>query len=229
MFDFLSIFQSSNTSNVQFERKLTYVKNERMGGFVPKYERMEKTSGQDSIANVDFAGAQGQDTLSNKSKSDDQFGFADLLDMVNPLHHIPVVGHFYREFTGDEIKPIGKMVGGAAFGGPLGVATALIDSVIINETGSDMTGNAFSLASGNGFSQKEQNFDDAPITPTIQTASNNIEPASGHTSGIEDTVKQDNEMVQALLAYSNLQSNDNAVKALTAQSDINIFEAMNES
>ena len=58
-------------------------------------------------------------------------GFADLLDMVNPLQHIPVIGSIYRQISGDEIRPIIKIAGGALFGGPLGAAFS-VASVAFN-------------------------------------------------------------------------------------------------
>ena len=75
------------------------------------------------------------------------FGFGDLIDMINPLQHIPVLNLAYRHVTGDTIRPIGKIIGGAVFGGPLGAmvggAVALADSVVMAETGQDMAGLAF--------------------------------------------------------------------------------------
>lgn len=48
--------------------------------------------------------------------------FRDLLDIVNPLQHIPGVSQVYRKLTGDEIKPAMALAGGALFGGPIGAA-----------------------------------------------------------------------------------------------------------
>lgn len=75
-----------------------------------------------------------------------EFGFGDLIDMVNPLQHIPIVGHLYREATGDHIKPISQILGGAVFGGPLGAAGGLVNAIVREETGKDITGNAMALA-----------------------------------------------------------------------------------
>ncbi|NQW08897.1 MAG: hypothetical protein HQ481_03305 [Alphaproteobacteria bacterium] len=69
------------------------------------------------------------------------FGFGDLLDVINPLHHIPIVGMIYRQLTGDAIAEAPHMVGGALWGGPMGVIAALTDSVVRGETGHD-TGTA---------------------------------------------------------------------------------------
>jgi len=188
-----SLFTSQSSDNTQ--RVLTYVKNERMGGYVPKYEYIAKPEPKAQDMENSLAGALGEDTLSyqssqQSSSEEEQFGFADLVDMVNPLHHVPVVGHVYRELTGDEIKPISKIVGGAAFSGPLGVATALIDTVIIEETGQDMANNAIGMA----FGSEDQAFE-------TQLAQNDI-PETAIENAFETA--DDYEMTAALLAYSDL-------------------------
>ena len=40
---------------------------------------------------------------------EDGLSFLDLIDVVNPLHHIPVVGPMYREITGDVINPLPRI------------------------------------------------------------------------------------------------------------------------
>lgn len=73
-----------------------------------------------------------------KAFGDDGFTFHDLIDMVNPLHHIPVVGTLYRDMTGDELDPASRIVGGALFGGPIGGGLALANVFIEHETGQDV-------------------------------------------------------------------------------------------
>lgn len=74
-------------------------------------------------------------------EKDESFGFFDLIDMVNPLQHIPLIGGLYRKLTGDEIKPMSRIVGGAAFGGPLGAASGIVNAVAQWGTGQDVAGN----------------------------------------------------------------------------------------
>jgi len=64
--------------------------------------------------------------LAGKLFGDDGFGFRDVLDLVNPLQHIPVVGNVYRKLTGDEIAPGMRVAGGALFGGPVGAALSML-------------------------------------------------------------------------------------------------------
>lgn len=76
-----------------------------------------------------------QSPAQESAQTEESFGFGDLLDMINPLHHIPLVNIVYRNLSGDTIKPIGKIIGGAAFGGPLGLASSLAGIVIDTEFG----------------------------------------------------------------------------------------------
>ena len=43
----------------------------------------------------------------------DGLTFGDVLDVINPLQHIPVVSTIYRAITGDEISPGARVAGGA--------------------------------------------------------------------------------------------------------------------
>ncbi len=64
--------------------------------------------------------------------------FRDVLDIINPLHHIPVVGNLYRKITGDVIAPAIRVAGGALFGGPLGAAFAAASVVMQAVVGDDV-------------------------------------------------------------------------------------------
>lgn len=88
-----------------------------------------------------------------------EFGFADLIDMVNPLQHIPLVSSLYREITGDEIKPISRIVGGAVFGGAVGAASSVANVVVEAETGKDIAGNLVALVSPDKPGSDDQAFE----------------------------------------------------------------------
>ncbi len=73
---------------------------------------------------------------------DDGFGFDDVIDLVNPLQHIPIVNWIYRAITGDEIATGPRILGGALFGGgPLGagiaIATGAANAELTQRTGKD--------------------------------------------------------------------------------------------
>ena len=80
--------------------------------------------------------------------TDDSFGFADLLDVINPLQHIPVISTLYRELTGDTISDTARMAGGAVWGGPAGVIGALANTITASETGGDIGATAMAYLRG---------------------------------------------------------------------------------
>ncbi|MCW8087176.1 hypothetical protein [Sabulicella glaciei] len=50
--------------------------------------------------------------------------FDEVVEGLNPLHHLPGVGMIYRAATGAQIHPLMRVLGGAVTGGPLGMAMA---------------------------------------------------------------------------------------------------------
>lgn len=74
---------------------------------------------------------------SNQPANEMDFGFHDLLDVVNPLQHLPGIGWLYREVTGDTMKPPAAIAGGALFGGPIGFAGAVLTAAFDNLTGGE--------------------------------------------------------------------------------------------
>lgn len=64
--------------------------------------------------------------------------FGDLVDIINPLQHLPLVSTMYRELTGDTISPGPRLMGSSLFFGPIGFATALANVVVEDETGRDI-------------------------------------------------------------------------------------------
>ncbi len=98
---------------------------------------------------------------------EDGFGFDDFLDIINPLQHLPVISNLYREFTGDELSPGARMIGGGLFGGGIGLAASVINTAIEAETGKDVGGHVMAL------------FNGEEDTPDSQLAAAQIPPATG--------------------------------------------------
>lgn len=69
-----------------------------------------------------------------KTDSGNSF-FDDVLDVVNPLQHLPVVGTVYRAITGDKIGDVEKVAGDTLYGGPIGLVTSLADVAFEKITG----------------------------------------------------------------------------------------------
>lgn len=76
---------------------------------------------------------------------EDGLTFADLIDVVNPLQHIPIVSAIYRSVTGDQIAAGPRIAGGALFGGPIGAAVATVNASIQEGTGKDVGGHVMAL------------------------------------------------------------------------------------
>jgi len=70
-----------------------------------------------------------------ESEPQSELGFADFLDMINPLQHIPVVGDLYRYLTGDQIAGSARVVGGALFGGPIGFVAGIVNALVAEASG----------------------------------------------------------------------------------------------
>jgi hypothetical protein len=67
----------------------------------------------------------------------DGFTFGDLLDIINPLQHIPVVSTVYRAITGDKIDAGSRIIGGGLFGGPIGLVASMVSGIVEEATGKD--------------------------------------------------------------------------------------------
>jgi hypothetical protein len=75
-----------------------------------------------------------------KTTGEDHFSFKDVLDIINPLQHIPIVNNIYRSITGDQIGNGARIIGDALYGGFVGAAFGMANAVAVNETGEDMGG-----------------------------------------------------------------------------------------
>jgi hypothetical protein len=105
----------------------------------------------------------------------DGFSFSTILDIVNPLQHIPIVSTIYQKLTGDIASPGAHIIGGALFGGPIGFAVASADTALKSETGKDMGGHVFAL------------FDSAPTTPTATMLADTKPSAGAPTIAADQT------------------------------------------
>lgn len=186
------ITQSPEAQPQKQKRVFRMVENDRMGGSMPVWET-PKTNKQAveqnlSIAQSGETQASFEDALAyNQAQyvdEDESFGFGDLIDMVNPFQHVPLVNTAYREITGDEIKPIGKIMGGTLFGGPIGAASGLANVIIEEETGKDITGNALAMVNGE--------------MPSLKRSGN------GPEQRLNDAAQAREELPASLLAFTNI-------------------------
>lgn len=103
-----------------------------------------------------YAPTQAPTNSATKQDKADGYNFSDVVDVINPLHHLPVVGMVYRGITGDKLHPMSQIIGGALFGGPVGAITGTANAITQIQTGKDIGDHALSMA---GLGR------DAPTTP----------------------------------------------------------------
>lgn len=85
--------------------------------------------------------------------------FRDVLAILNPLQHIPIVSSIYRAATGDDIGFMPRVLGGTLYGGPIGLAIGLANGLMKEETGRDAGETVIASLFGK----------DAPSAPDIPT------------------------------------------------------------
>ena len=61
--------------------------------------------------------------------------FSDVLDILNPLQHIPIINTIYRHLTGDTEGAVADVAGGTLWAGPIGLVGSLIDLSVKADTG----------------------------------------------------------------------------------------------
>jgi hypothetical protein len=88
------------------------------------------------------------DTARKRAWKRDSFSFHDLLDIVNPLQHLPVVSTLYRWITGDTIGALPRIIGDGIYGGPIGLVTGLFNAAVKQESGKDTGEQVIALLGG---------------------------------------------------------------------------------
>lgn len=119
--------------------EMRYNQNSRMAGSVPVWNFAD--SNADTATGTIDPSSNGT-AVTNPPDGD--FSFSDVIDMINPLQHIPLLNQAYRAITGDVIKPIAEVIGGALFGGPVGAATGAASAAVENTSVGKDIKNAFS-------------------------------------------------------------------------------------
>jgi hypothetical protein len=80
--------------------------------------------------------------------AEEEPSFWDVLDVINPLQHIPVINTLYQELTGDKIGVGARLAGGTLFGGAIGLIASAVGCMIEEETGKDLGGHMLAMIRG---------------------------------------------------------------------------------
>jgi hypothetical protein len=143
-------------------------------------------------------------TASTDSDSGRHVSFDDLLDVINPLQHFPVVSTIYRALTHDQIDTPEKIVGDTLYGGVVGLASSVADVAFEKITGHNFGDTVLALFTGHYSDDKPTAVasTDKPATPastaSVQTESLDEAAltASLNRSGVDSEMTQ-----RALYAY----------------------------
>jgi hypothetical protein len=74
--------------------------------------------------------------------------FHHLLDVVNPLQHLPIIGTIYRAITGEKLDAVEKIAGDTLYGGLWGAVTSIADVAFEGLTGKSFEDTAIALFKG---------------------------------------------------------------------------------
>lgn len=70
--------------------------------------------------------------------------FSDVLDILNPLQHIPIINTIYQHLTGDTEGAVADVAGGTLWTGPIGLVGSLVDLAVKSDTGKSISDNILS-------------------------------------------------------------------------------------
>jgi len=135
--------------------------------------------------------------------------FDDVLDVVNPLQHFPIVGTVYRALTHDQIKTPEKVAGDTLYGGVMGLASSLADVGFEKITGHNFGDTVMALFTGHYSDEKPIAVAsaDKPATHTVAASSTPAptQMASANETALTQSLTKsgmDSDMAQrALYAY----------------------------
>lgn len=109
-----------------------------------------------------------------ENRPDEGERFKTFLAGLNPLHHIPGVNLVYRELTGEKVDAGQQVLGGALFGGVIGLISGLFNAAVSSSTGKDIAGTVMGIF---------DTGDKAPATPSA-VAANPAPPPAVNTRGV---------------------------------------------
>ncbi|MEM6781339.1 MAG: hypothetical protein AAF569_05700 [Pseudomonadota bacterium] len=165
-------FESTRPQKQNFARKTPVDPYTRTAGSIPTLDLNRLSEKQNTLArltqasnpnyNFETALSYASDNANNinaPNPEDSGYSFGDIIDAINPMHHIPLVSTLYRGITGDDIKPASQIIGGTLYGGPVGAVSSTVNVVIEHETGRDITGNALAILAGDVIKSPEIKID----------------------------------------------------------------------
>ena len=162
----VEILQTQSIQNSVMVRK-AYFDTDRMAGTVPVWEA-NATVVDDVKASETYGPSLNMDHQKPSAQTP-KLSFGEFLDIVNPLHHIPVVNKLYRKYSGDEISPVAQIIGDGIYGGPIGAAASIVNAAMQEHSGQTMADTVATAFSG-------KRDGGAPSTPEVRLTQKEMPP-----------------------------------------------------
>lgn len=101
----------------------------------------------------------------------------DVLDTVNPLQHLPLIGSVYRYLTGDEPSGGARIAGDTLYGGPIGFGVSIVSTMLLDKQGHDLGERTLAAV----FGPRDGGSDSAVMTAAAaDTKSASTQPAANN-------------------------------------------------
>jgi hypothetical protein len=172
----------STTSDATFSRRISAAKK---SSYARVRDEVEVETRKDRLAKPEAAGAAKKSSLWQNGA----FGFGDLIDVINPLQHIPIVSTFYRNLTGDQLGMAPRVIGGALWGRIGGFVAGIVNSVVEWFTGKDIGDHIYTAifrkSDGNPVAQATQ--------PESRSAARRKNAAQSEVQPVSDRTKSNGE------------------------------------
>ena len=113
-----------------------------MSVYSPIYHTMVMSPG--SAGKTSGASTPTTDDAGQPTEQHESF-FHHLLDVVNPLQHLPIIGTIYRAITGEKLDAVEKIAGDTLYGGLWGAVSSIADVAFEGLTGKSFEDTALAL------------------------------------------------------------------------------------
>jgi hypothetical protein len=123
-----------------------------MSVYSPVYHAMISSPGPAGGTEAVTVSANKADGASKTDDAGESF-FHHMLDVINPLQHLPVVGTIYRAITGEHIGAVEKIAGDTLYGGLWGAVSSIADVAFEGITGKSFEDTAMAWIKGDDKTQ----------------------------------------------------------------------------
>jgi len=185
---------------------------------IPQYHPRVSSPAPVRAESVTVTATKDADAVAPAKGEQDEGFFHHLLDVINPLQHLPIIGTIYRAITGDKMGPVEKIMGDTLYGGMWGAITSVADVAFEGLTGKSFEDTALSLFKSGGTNRvATTKIGLAPIavSASLPTADVPSLPASSATDAANGSDGLDVAALTSALSAKGVNS-DTASRALYA-------------